>query len=82
MLFGLIDAAEERQGVGEIEVRQPKRFDVSALEALISLLILAAKPGSLRGRPPPDRICGRAGQLHGFFGKRFPLVPVTGERDI
>jgi hypothetical protein len=28
MLLGFVDAAEEWQGVGEIEMRQPERVDV------------------------------------------------------
>ena len=73
---------ESSPRISEIEVRKPKRFDVSALKIFIGHLVLAAKPRLLRGRPPPERNCGRAGQLHGFFGERFPLVPVTCERYI
>src|SRR5580704_10502981 len=59
MLLGLVDAAEERQGVGEIEMREPERLDICALERLIGLGIVAAEPGSLRLRPPPDWKSGR-----------------------
>ena len=48
----LTDAPEERQSVGEVEMRKPKPFLVGMLKRVIGFLIFPAEPVPFRRRQP------------------------------
>ena len=73
-----IDAVEERQRVGEIEMRQPEGFDIRALKCIIGLASRRGTKPRFAFRPPPNRNAPRPASCWPFRPARPSSQ--TGER--